>query len=377
MVPFHRIQAAFPTLPRRAPVSFYQSSLSRGLTRHCRRQLGLRRTIVAVSSAPASATRPHAIAIAFDENRIWVHGQDGLIEQKPNEVLHRVAGVLSVVAGMSPLQGARLIADISDGEEGEAGLISFCSRDSNAILIPDHIFIRTRGYEAERAVARNRITGWDDRSNRIAWRGSTTGAGLVSKPRLSTEDPELIARVRLCLALKGVPDTDVKVSGVTQSADKNLDADRLARAGILGDFISPICWYGSKFAIDIDGNSNAWSNFFTRLVMGCCVLKVASADGYRQWYYGDIKPWIHYVPVKADLSDLLGQIAWCRTNLAACRDIAARGQEFAMARDFDSEVAAAQVRIGAAHADGRLRAWAGSSPHTDATLRPDRKTRDG
>jgi hypothetical protein len=110
-----------------------------------------------------------------------------------------------------------------------------------------------------------------------------------------------------------------------------------------------------KFAIDIDGNSNAWSNLFTRLVMGCCILKVASPSSYRQWYYSDLQPWTHYVPVKADLSDIVGQIAWCRSNLDECERIAARGQEFAMARTCETETAAGVARLCEAAGRGTLR----------------------
>jgi hypothetical protein len=330
-------------------------SLSRRLTRQCQSHLALRRTVVTISGSRDTGSTPHLIQIGLEKEHIRIGCQDALIISKPDEVLHRVWGVLTVVAGAPSLEGAELVAEISDGEESGPGLISFCSRDPDAILIPDHVFIRTRGYEIERALARANVMDWDERSDRIVWRGSSTGAGLISKPYLSADDPELIMRVRLCLVLNGMPDTDVKLSGIAQSANKALDSERLAGAGILGEFVSPLCWYGSKFAIDIDGNSNAWSNFFTRLLIGCCVLKVVSRDGYRQWYYGDSEPWIHYVPVKADLSDLHERIAWCRANLAECREIAARGQEFAMARDFDTEVALAARRLRDAHALALLR----------------------
>lgn len=366
MSPFRTIRAAVsPALLRLAPVSYSRSSLSRKLTRHCRGQLGLRRMIVTVAGGQAGATKPHLVGITLGENRVGARCHDGLIVRKPNEVFHRLAGVLSVVAGVSSLRGARLMADISDGEDSEAGLISFCSCDPAAILIPDHVFIRTRGYQAERVLARNSVASWDERSDRIVWRGSTTGVGLISKPDLSVGDRELISRVRLCLVLKDIPATDVKLSGIAQSTDSSLDRERLARAGVLGEFVSPICWYGFKFAIDIDGNSNAWSNFFTRLVMGCCVLKVASAAGYRQWYYGAIEPWTHYVPVKADLSDLHDIIGWCRAHPAECRRIAAQGQAFAMARDFDTEIASARERVDQAYAGGQLSPRTGSWQKAD------------
>jgi hypothetical protein len=252
----------------------------------------------------------------------------------------------------------RRLADISDGEDSGPGMISFCSREPDAILIPDDVFVRTRGYASYRQLARTNRTAWDDRSNWIVWRGLTTGAGIISKETLTADDTDLVARVRLCLTLKDEPDTNVKLHAIAQSSNLPLDTQRLADAGILGDYISPIAWCGLKFAIDIDGNTNAWSNFFTRLLLGCCVLKVASAAGYRQWYYGEIEPWIHYVPIKSDLSDLRERIGWCRENLAECRRIATAGQALAMARDYDTEMDAATRRVSDAAND---RAWPASA----------------
>jgi hypothetical protein len=117
-------------------------------------------------------TKPHVIALGHSENRIWVRCHDRLIAvSKPNEVFHRVWGV-TVAAGDAPLHCAELVADISNGDDCAPGLISFCSRDPDAVLIPDHVFIRTRGYEAERRVARTSIVDWDERSDRITCRGA-------------------------------------------------------------------------------------------------------------------------------------------------------------------------------------------------------------
>jgi len=53
--------------------------------------------------------------------------------------------------------------------------------------------------------------------------------------------------------------TDVRVTGAAPSASAARDTARLAAAGMLGDFIDPLRWLDFKFAIDIDGYSNAWS----------------------------------------------------------------------------------------------------------------------
>ena len=115
----------------------------------------------------------------------------------------------------------------------------------------------------------------------------------------------------------------------------------LAEADLIGDFVPTNDWGHMKYAIDIDGWTNAWSNLMQRLKLGCCVLKVQSPFGYRQWYYDSLIPWQHYVPVSADLTDLAERVDWVRSNREKARAIAAEGQELAMKMTFDSETAVA------------------------------------
>ena len=54
--------------------------------------------------------------------------------------------------------------------------------------------------------------------------------------------------------------------------------------------------------MDIDGNANAWTGCQWKMNSNSVVLKVASRC--HQWYYHKLKPWEHYIPVTATLSDL-------------------------------------------------------------------------
>jgi hypothetical protein len=47
---------------------------------------------------------------------------------------------------------------------------------------------------------------------------------------------------------------------------------------------------------------------------------------------------------------------WCRSNLEECRRIAASGQAFAMARDYETEIASGIRRVCEALKCGTLRA---------------------
>jgi hypothetical protein len=338
-----------------APRSYHRLRLARRLTQFCRNQTNAHKAIVSVVARPGTQAERHLVAIKRGDRRISISCLESMILEHQDALYSRVVAVLALVAS-APLNDFHAVADISDGEDSAPGLLSFCSRDPRAILIPDHCFVRTRGFEDYRALAIANKVNWSARSDRIVWRGSTTGAGKISTDNLSADDPDLLLRVRLCLRLKGIPGCDAKISGIAQSSNPAQDEQRLARAGILGEFISPIAWHSFKFAIDIDGNSNAWSNFFTRLLMGCCVLKVASPLGFRQWYYSDLAAWTHYVPVKSDLSDLKHQIVWCRENSDECSRIAANGQAFAIARTYDVEIDAVVRRLCKVFKDGTLRA---------------------
>jgi hypothetical protein len=337
-----------------APRTYRHFRLVHQLTSFCRRNSNLDDPIVSILTRPGGNAKWHLVAITRKSNQLSLSCLDLARFEDQNEFYVRVSAVFPVIAN-APVNDFEVVADLSDGEESAPGLLSFCSREPGAVLIPDHVFVQNRGYEEHRQLARASRTQWNSRSDRIVWRGSTTGAGKISNDTLSAGDLTLRLRVRLCLRLRGIPGCDAKISGIVQSNNPTQDKERLKRAGILGEFIPPIAWHTYKFAIDVDGNSNAWANLFTRLIMGCCVLKISSPLHYRQWYYPDLSAWTHYVPVKSDLSDLEEQIAWCRANLDECRRIAANGQAFAMARSYEAEMKSAARRVSEAFKNGLLR----------------------
>jgi hypothetical protein len=234
--------------------------------------------------------------------------------------------------------GSIALGNVSDGEESGPDTIVFSSKRRDAILVPDAIFYESRGYADYRRAADAWGAGWAARDEKIVWRGTTTGHGRITSAGMAPDDGSLLPRTRMCLLLRSMKGVDARIVDVAQSADPAKDRSRLEQADILGGRIDPKTWLVRKFAIDIDGNSNAWSNLFTRLLAGCCVLKVSSAQGFRQWYYDELQPWQHFVPVEADLSDLREKIDWCRAHDKRCAEIAAAGRDFACRRDFATEM---------------------------------------
>ena len=50
---------------------------------------------------------------------------------------------------------------------------------------------------------------------------------------------------------------------------------------------------------------------------------------YSLWYQSLLEPFIHYVPVKPDLSNLVEMIEWCKLNDKKCEVIAKNGKKLA------------------------------------------------
>nr|XP_031859158.1 uncharacterized protein CI109_005353 [Kwoniella shandongensis]KAA5526230.1 hypothetical protein CI109_005353 [Kwoniella shandongensis] len=63
-----------------------------------------------------------------------------------------------------------------------------------------------------------------------------------------------------------------------------------------------------KYLLDIDGNG--WSARFKRLMSTNSV--VLKSTIFPEWYTDRIQPWVHYIPIKADLTDLYDVLSFFR-----------------------------------------------------------------
>lgn len=80
-----------------------------------------------------------------------------------------------------------------------------------------------------------------------------------------------------------------------------------------------------KFLIDIEGRGYSgrlkfflWSHRPVLLVDRL----------FKEYFYKDLIPWEHYIPVKRDLSDLIEKAEWCNENYEKALEIAEKAYEF-------------------------------------------------
>lgn len=63
-----------------------------------------------------------------------------------------------------------------------------------------------------------------------------------------------------------------------------------------------------RYVLDVDGNG--WSGRFKRLITSNSLIFKSTI--YPEWYMDRIQPWLHYVPVQVDLSDLYDSFIFFR-----------------------------------------------------------------
>lgn len=172
---------------------------------------------------------------------------------------------------------------------------------------------------------------WKDKKPTAIFRGASTGCGVTV---------ETNTRLKLAyISATTPPDKDGPLlnAGISkwQLRPRKLKGERYLQTidvpdmnskGIdLASFVTPYEQSGYKYIIHVDGHVSAF-RLSLEMSMGSTILLADSP--YRIWFRSMLKPMVHYVPVKADLSDLVEKIKWCRANDKACKKIAKTAKKF-------------------------------------------------
>ncbi len=211
--------------------------------------------------------------------------------------------------------------------------------DPLGLCIPDDFFLESRAYSQFRQQVEQQWLQWSKRKSIAYWRGASSGSVLTK------ENWQNNRRIHLCQVAKKYDDEqfiDAKITRLTPTKEPGVKK-LIRNANLVDSYIPTIEFIKYKYVIDIDGNSNSWPGLFTKLLTGSCVLKVESP--WRQWYYSSLKPWVNYVPIKNDLSDLIDKIKWCRENDDQARVIGENGRKLALSMTMETEIPKAYQTI--------------------------------
>ena len=153
-----------------------------------------------------------------------------------------------------------------------------------------------------------KLPSWRDRSSRLCWRGSCSGIGGRDSIRVRFVEE----------VYKNSTDTNVRLS-TWWSENKNIPVE------YFGDRVDHRTFFNHKIFFVVDGNVIA-SNHMYAFASGSVPFLVS--DGIC-WFSNLIVPFVHYVPVNPDMSDLIKQIEWVNQNDGQAEQIAKNARIFA------------------------------------------------
>ena len=120
------------------------------------------------------------------------------------------------------------------------------------------------------------------------------------------------------------------IDGKKVPASKNPNLISLQSVGIsaIGEYVSMQDQARYKYHIDLGGGGGTtWTGTIEKLAMpGVLFHHVTPTTDY---FYNRLIPWVHYIPVRADLADLREQYDWAESHPEEAQKIARAGTEFA------------------------------------------------
>lgn len=151
---------------------------------------------------------------------------------------------------------------------------------------------------------------WDNKQNKIFWRGGTTGHNIEH-------------RIQPVIKINSFKhqQIDVKFSYVIQGKGGYMTGD------ILGDYIGMESWFNYKYILNLEGND--YSSSFPFILNSNSLALHTYPFRYETILFGDdIQPWVHFVPVKQDCSDIVEKLQWCEEHQEECKAIISRANAY-------------------------------------------------
>jgi len=193
--------------------------------------------------------------------------------------------------------------------------------DEPCILFPWIQFLwPTRGSQQ-----RNDL-GWEARINRAVFRGSATGlAGDEVSEAYRPINWKEKYRSKLVLICNKIP--DLCDAGITQCTQCTHTVQDLMRsANVTRSPLSSTEQDMYRYQVLMDGNGSPASRSLRALASGSTVLKQDSP--YIEFWYRDLKPWVHYIPIRRDLKDFRERLVAAMSNPELSAKIARTGQKY-------------------------------------------------
>lgn len=154
------------------------------------------------------------------------------------------------------------------------------------------------------SVQGNNEKKWKDKESKVFWRGRDSNRDRLKLIDISREHPDLFN------------------ASLTNFFFFRNEEEKY---GPKQKHVSFFEFFDYKYQLNLDGTVAAYR--FPYLLAGdSLVLKQTSQ--YYEYFYSQLSPWEHYVPVKRDLSDLVHRVKWAKENEDTVLSIVRKARAF-------------------------------------------------
>ncbi|EED91382.1 predicted protein, partial [Thalassiosira pseudonana CCMP1335] len=159
------------------------------------------------------------------------------------------------------------------------------------------------------------------------WRGVllTSEAELQAKEQsmATSNNPEALPWINIKFA-------NLIMNGVKTPATQSEGYAKMQNVGIavIGEYVSMMEQSKYKYHIDLGGGGGTtWTGTIEKLAMPGALFHHVTATS--DWFFDMLQPFVHYIPIRSDLSDLREKYEWAEAHPMETQRIAEAGTEFA------------------------------------------------
>ncbi|KAF7997596.1 hypothetical protein HCN44_006167 [Aphidius gifuensis] len=189
-------------------------------------------------------------------------------------------------------------------------IFSWCgSEDTGDIIFPTYDITESSIENMGRvmldmlSVQGNTKVPWEKKINKVFWRGRDSRRERLDLIDIARKNPDLF---------------NVSITNFF------FFRDEIDKYGPGERHVSFFDFFKYKYQLNIDGTVAAYR--FPYLLAGDSLV-FKQESGYHEFFYDQVKPYEHYVPVKHDLSDLVEKINWAIDNDDEARKISKAGRD--------------------------------------------------
>lgn len=248
---------------------------------------------------------------------------------------------LTELASLPDVDFLVTLLDSLDGVRLSVPVFAFANDptySSNIVLMPDFGALNGNVGFLDGVKRGNALYPWESKLNRVIWRGAMTGYPLqeshthwvANPPRMggvfSLENFLDFPRTRAVALSLQFPDLiDARYTTLSQCVGCNEIQSKYSQ--YFDQLLSVDHHLRYKYQLLLDGNTAAYSRAYWQLFSNSVIIKQDSEA--MQWYYRALRPYVHYIPTRSDLSDLVDVVRWATQHDDVAKRISMGAQKFA------------------------------------------------